>query len=133
MDKRIKHAIMDIMQNENNLEQEFVIDLLKKMAPKLDVENLKEKEYKRMANSLICSFKDETGVRDIFVITNNDLMTEYINVSRSKEVEDLNKVRTRLENNINGNKKSLKKVESRLFLIENQMSIADIARNEDAL
>ena len=133
MDKRIKHAIMDIMQNENNLEQEFVIDLLKKMTPKLDVENLKEKEYKRMANSLICSFKDETGVRDIFVITNNDLMTEYINVSRSKEVEDLNKVRTRLENNINGNKKSLKKVESRLFLIENQMSIADIARNEDAL
>jgi len=71
-----------------------------------------------MANSLISSFKDETGVRDIFVITNNDLMTEYINVSRSNEVESLNKVKTRLENNINGNKRSLKKVENRLFLLE---------------
>jgi len=67
---------------------------------------------------LISSFKDETGVRDIFVITNNDLMTEYINVSRSNEVESLNKVKTRLENNINGNKRSLKKVENRLFLLE---------------
>jgi len=29
-----------------NLEQDFVIDLLKKLAPELDSEHLKEKEYK---------------------------------------------------------------------------------------
>lgn len=126
MDKKLKYAIMDIMENESNLEQEFVIDLIKKIAPILDVEALKEKEYKRMANSLICSFRDEKGIRDVFVIKNNEDMTAYINVAKSKEIDDLYKVRNRLDSNIKGNQKSFEKVKSRLFLLENQMSIADL-------
>jgi len=126
MDRKIKEAIWNIMENEANLEQEFVIDLLKQYDPVLDVENLKEKEYKRMSNSLISSYRDEIGVRDVFVITNDNDMTAYINVARSKGIDDLKQVKNRLENNVKGNQKSLSKVEGRLFLIENQISIADL-------
>lgn len=127
MDKKLRYALMDIMENEENLEQEFVIDLIKKRAPLIDVDALKEKEYKRMANSLISSFKDEKGIRDVFVIKNDEDMTAYINVARSKEIDNLNKVRDRLDSNVKGNQKSLDKVTRRLFLLENQVTIAEIA------
>lgn len=127
MDKKLRYALMDIMENEENLEQEFVIDLIKKRAPLIDVDVLKEKEYKRMANSLISSFKDEKGIRDVFVIKNDEDMTAYINVARSKEIDNLNKVRERLDSNVKGNQKSLDKVTRRLFLLENQVTIAEIA------
>ena len=127
MDKKLRYALMDIMENEENLEQEFVIDLIKKRAPLIDVDALKEKEYKRMANSLISSFKDEKGIRDVFVIKNDEDMTAYINVARSKEIDNLNKVRDRLDSNVKGNQKSLDKVTRRLFLLENQISVADIS------
>lgn len=127
MDKKLRYALMDIMENEENLEQEFVIDLIKKRAPLIDVDVLKEKEYKRMANSLISSFKDEKGIRDVFVIKNDEDMTAYINVARSKEIDNLNKVRDRLDSNVKGNQKSLDKVTRRLFLLENQVTIAEMA------
>lgn len=126
MDKKLKHSIMDILQNEGNLEQDFVIDLIKKYAPLLDIESLKEKEYKKMANQIISSLKDETGVRDVFVIKDDYETTEYINVSRSKEVDDLKKVKNRLRKNVEGNQKSLDKVERRLYLLENQEVIAEV-------
>lgn len=130
MDLKIKEKIITIMQDESNIEQEFVIELLKEYAPSLDVENLKEREYKQMANRVISSFKDETGIRDMFVIKNDEDMTEYLNVSKSKEIDDLKKVRYRLDRNIKGNQKSLDKVNRRLFLLENQISIADISAKE---
>jgi hypothetical protein len=118
------------MEDEANLEQEFVVDLIKQLAPALDVENLKEAKYKTMANGIIRQLKDETGIRDIFVINNEEDFTEYVNVSKSKKIDDLKKVQARLENNINGNTKSLEKVKSRLFLLENQMSISDLSVKE---
>lgn len=130
MDLKIKEKIITIMQDESNIEQEFVIELLKEYAPNLDIENLKEREYKQMANRVISSFKDETGIRDMFVIKNDEDMTEYLNVSKSKEIDDLKKVRYRLDRNIKGNQKSLDKVNRRLFLLENQISIADISAKE---
>ena len=130
MDKKIKDAIMNLMESESNLEQDFVIDLIKKYAPLLDTESIVNKEYKKMANQLISSFKDEKGIRDIFVITGDDDMTEYINVARSKQIKDLAKVRNRLKNNVEGNQKSLNKVLNRLFLLDNQMSISDLKAGE---
>lgn len=130
MDFKIKEKIIAIMQDESNIEQEFVIELLKSYAPNLDVENLKEREYKQMANRVISSFKDETGIRDMFVIKNGEDMTEYLNVSKSKEIDDLKKVSYRLDRNIKGNQKSLDKVNRRLFLLENQMTIADLKIKE---
>ncbi|HCX62539.1 MAG TPA: hypothetical protein DHU59_08890 [Clostridiales bacterium] len=127
MDKRIKEAIFSIMEVESNLEQDFVVDLVKKYVPELDVESLKEREYKTMANRLISSLKDEKGIRDVFVINNDYDMPEYLNVARSKEIDDLKKVRNRLKGNVEGNQKSLSKVEDRLYLLENQISISDIS------
>ena len=118
---------MNVMDTESNLDQDFVIELIKNYSPLLDVENLKEKEYKKMANQLISSLKDEKGIRDIFVIKDDYDSTEYVNVSRSKEADDLKKVKNRLRKNVEGNQKSLDKVERRLFLVENQMTIADVA------
>lgn len=121
---------MEIMESEENLEQEFVIDLIRERAPLLDVEALKEKEYKKMANQLISSFKDEKGIRDVFVITNNEDMTAYVNIARTKEIEDLKKVENRLVKNVEGNQKSLNKVSGRLFLLENQITVADLKAEE---
>lgn len=125
MDKKLKYSLMEIIQAESNIEQDFIIDLIKKYAPMIDIQALQDKEYKRMANQLISSLRDETGVRDVFVIKTDEEMTEYLNVARTKEVNDLYKVRNRLDSNIKGNQKSLDKVNSRLFLLENQISIAD--------
>ncbi len=132
MDKKIKEAIWNIMNEESNLEQDFVIELLKQYAPKLETQSLIEKEYKKMANQLISSFKDDKGIRDVFVINNDFDLTAYVNVSRTKVVDDLKKVKNRLRKNVEGNQKSLLKVESRLYLLENQMTISEVAVTTNA-
>lgn len=130
MNKKVKEAILDIMAERPNIEKEEVIELIKTYDDAIDVEALIEKEYKARATRLMTTFKDEKGIRDVFTIKNNEDLSEYINVARSKEVEDLKKVEARLVGNIQGNQRSLEKVTTRLFLVENQLTINDLATNE---
>lgn len=131
MNKKVKEAILDIMHERPNIEKEEVIELIKIYDDAIDVEALIDKEYKARATRLMATFKDEKGIRDVFTIKNNDDLSEYVNIARSKELQDLSKVRIRLVGNIEGNQKSLKKVEARIILVEGQQTVFDIAANDE--
>ena len=73
------------------------------------------------------TFRDERGVRDIFSIKDDEDLSTYINVARTKELEDLKKVKKRLEGNIRGNRVSLIKVEERITLVSGQQSLYNLA------
>lgn len=126
MNKKVKEAILDIMADTPNISKGEVVELIKKYDDAIDVNRLIEKELSTRATRLMATFKDERGIRDIFTITNNEDSSEYVNITRSRELEDLAKVQKRLEGNIKGNSVSLEKVKSRIFLIKNQLSVFDV-------
>lgn len=126
MNKKVKEALLDIMADRPNVVKEEVIELIKTYDDAIDVEALMNKEYSARATRLMTTFRDEKGVRDVFTIKNNEDASEFVNISRSKEIDDLYKVKDRLDSNIKGNQKSFYKVERRLFLLENQISMADL-------
>jgi hypothetical protein len=127
MNKKIKEAILDIMEDNPNIGKEEVIELIKTYDDSISIEKLIEKEYKAKATRLMSSFKDERGIRDIFSIRDDEDLSTYINIARSKELEDLNKVKKRLEGNIRGNRVSLWKVEERINLVSGQQTLYEIA------
>jgi len=128
MNKKVKEVLHDIMADTQNISQKKVIDLLKTYDDRPNEKELIEKEYKARASRLMASFKDKKNLREVYTIKNNKDASEYINISRSREVDDLTKVRNRLEKNMNGNARSLRKVETRLYFVKNQVTLEDIAK-----
>lgn len=127
MNRKIREAILDIMADNPNIGKEEVIELIKSYEGSIDIKKLVEKEYKAKASRLMTTFRDERGVRDIFSIKDDEDLSTYINVARTKELEDLKKVKKRLEGNIRGNRVSLIKVEERITLVSGQQSLYNLA------
>jgi hypothetical protein len=127
MNRKIREAILDIMAETPNISKEEVIELIKSYEGSIDIKKLVEKEYKAKASRLMTTFRDERGVRDIFSIKDDEDLSTYINIARTKELEDLKKVKKRLEGNIRGNRVSLIKVEERITLVSGQQSLYDVA------
>lgn len=127
MNRKIREAILDIMAETPNISKEEVIELIKSYEGSIDIKKLVEKEYKAKASRLMTTFRDERGVRDIFSIKDDEDLSTYINIARTKELEDLKKVKKRLEGNIRGNRVSLIKVEERITLVSGQQSLYDMA------
>ena len=127
MNRKIREAILDIMADNPNIGKEEVIELIKSYEGSIDIKKLVEKEYKAKASRLMTTFRDERGVRDIFSIKNDEDLSTYINIARTKELEDLKKVKKRLEGNIRGNRVSLIKVEERITLVSGQQSLYNLA------
>ena len=127
MNRKIREAILDIMAETPNISKEEVIELIKSYEGSIDIKKLVEKEYKAKASRLMTTFRDERGVRDIFSIKNDEDLSTYINIARTKELEDLKKVKKRLEGNIRGNRVSLIKVEERITLVSGQQSLYNLA------
>ena len=127
MNRKIREAILDIMAETPNISKEEVIELIKSYEGSIDIKKLVEKEYKAKASRLMTTFRDERGVRDIFSIKDDEDLSTYINIARTKELEDLKKVKKRLEGNIRGNRVSLIKVEERITLVSGQQSLYNLA------
>ena len=127
MNRKIREAILDIMAETPNIGKEEVIELIKSYEGSIDIKKLVEKEYKAKASRLMTTFRDERGVRDIFSIKDDEDLSTYINIARTKELEDLKKVKKRLEGNIRGNRVSLIKVEERITLVSGQQSLYNLA------
>lgn len=127
MNRKIREAILDIMAETPNISKEEVIELIKSYEGSIDIKKLVEKEYKAKASRLMTTFRDERGIRDIFSIKDDEDLSTYINIARTKELEDLKKVKKRLEGNIRGNRVSLIKVEERITLVSGQQSLYDVA------
>ena len=78
----------------------------------------------------MASYKDEKGVRDCFSVK-ADTGNEYVNVSRTTDKADLQKVRYQLSKRYRGLNKSLRKVDTREQILNGQISMEDIRKEQE--
>ena len=130
LDKRIKEKINSIMDDRPHITMDELMMLVKEYAPMPDTEKLINQEYRRMAQRLMASYKDEKGVRDCFSVK-ADTGNEYVNVSRTTDKADLQKVRYQLSKRYRGLNKSLRKVDTREQILNGQISMEDIRKEQE--
>ena len=130
LDKRIKERINSIMDDRPHITMDELMMLVKEYAPIPDTEKLINQEYRRMAQRLMASYKDEKGVRDCFSVK-ADTGNEYVNVSRTTDKADLQRVRYQLSKRYRGLNKSLRKVDTREQILNGQISMEDIRKEQE--
>ena len=131
LDKRIKEKINSIMDDRPHITMDELMMLVKEYAPKPDTEKLINQEYRRIAQRLMASYKDDKGVRDCFSVK-ADAGNEYVNVSRTTDKADLQRVRYQLSKRYRGLNKSLRKVDTREQILNGQISMEDIRKEQEA-
>ena len=130
LDKRIKERISSIMEERPHITMDELMALVKEYAPMPDTEKLINQEYRRMAQRLMASYKDDKGVRDYFSVK-ADTGNEYVNVSRTTDKADLQRVRYQLSKRYRGLNKSLRKVDTREQILNGQISMEDIKKEQE--
>jgi hypothetical protein len=128
LDKRIKEKINSIMQDAPNITVDELIEIVKEYAPKPDVEKLMNQEYRRIAQRIISSYRDEQGIRDCFSVK-SETGNLYVNISVTKDKEDLQKVRSHLSKKYRGLNKSLRKIDTREQILNGQIEMEGIIEN----
>ena len=126
LDKRIKEKINSIMEETPNITVDELMQIVKEYAPKPDISKLINQEYKRIAQRIISSYKDEHGVRECFSIKSEGC---YVNISRTTDREDLQKVRYQLSKKYRGLNKSLRKIDTREQILNGQIEMEDVIKN----
>lgn len=122
LDKRIKEKINSIMDSKPHIGMDELVEIVKEYAPKPDIDKLINQEYRRMAQRIMSGYKDEKGIRDCFSVK-ADNGNEYVNVSRTTEKADLQKVRQQLSKKYRGLNKSLRKIDVREQILDGQLSM----------
>lgn len=102
MDRKVTLRIHDEIRNSGNLNKEYVVDLVKELDEKPDVQKLIEQHYKSKADRIISSFKDENGIRDCFAIRDSQNNTKYIDISKpdlltKSEIEEVEEKQKKLK------------------------------------
>jgi hypothetical protein len=105
-----------------------LIGIVREYAPKPDVKKLEDQEYRRIAQRLMASYKDESGVRDYFSVKAEGT-SEYVNVSRTTDKGELQKVRYQLSKRYRGLNKSLRKIDTREQILNGQIDMNETLRN----
>lgn len=82
MDRKVTLKIHDEIKNSGNLDKEYVVELVKQLDDRPDVDKLVEQHYKSKADRIISSFKDQNGIRDCFAIRDSSNNTKYVDISR---------------------------------------------------
>jgi hypothetical protein len=113
--KAIKNAIK---VNIKNMEKPEITDVIELIRPfcKWDKNDLIERELKSKARCIMRSFKDENGVRTYF--SGEDGV--YINIEKTTDLADLDKVNIQLEKKYSGLSAALNKVRTRVTSILNK-------------
>lgn len=125
LDKRIKEKINEIMDNRPNITVDELMEIVKKYAPKPDIDKLIEQEYRRMSQRLMASYRDEKGVRECFSIK-SDTGNLYVNISNTKDKENLRKVRQQLSKKYRGLNNSLRKIDAREQVLSGQIEMEEL-------
>ncbi|ARC85668.1 hypothetical protein U732_1092 [Clostridium argentinense CDC 2741] len=125
LDKRIKEKINEIMNNRPNITVDELMEIVKEYAPKPDTEKLIKQEYRRMAQRIIASYRDEKGVRECFSVK-SDTGNLYVNISNTKDKEDLKKVRQQLSKKYRGLNNSLRKIDIREQILDGQITMEEL-------
>lgn len=82
MDRKVTLKIHDEIRNSGNLDKDYVVELVKALDDRPDIEKLVEQHYKSKADRIISSFKDQNGIRDCFAIRDSQNKTKYIDISK---------------------------------------------------
>lgn len=128
LDKRIKEKINSIIADNPSISMDELMEIVKQYAPKPDTQKLFNQEYRRIAQRLMASYKDESGVRDYFSV-HTEGASEYVNVSRTTDKTDLQKVRSQLSRRYRGLNKSLRKIDTREQVLNGQLDMDENLRN----
>lgn len=102
MDRKVTLRIHDEIRNSGKLDKDYVVDLVKALDDRPDVQKLVEQHYKSKADRIISSFKDQNGIRDCFAIRNSQNETKYIDISRpdlltKSEIEEIEEKQKKLK------------------------------------
>lgn len=127
LDKRIKEKINSIMQDTPNITVEELTGIVKEYAPRPDIDKLVEQAYRRMAQRIIASYKDEQGVRECFSVRTEGCRS-YVNISHTKDKDDLQKVRQQLSKKYRGLNRSLKKIDMREQILNGQIDMEEFTK-----
>ncbi len=102
MDRKVTLKIHDEIRSSGNLDKDYVVELVKALDERPDVQRLVEQHYKSKADRIISSFKDENGIRDCFAIRDSQNKTKYIDISKpnlltKSEIEELEEKQKKLK------------------------------------
>lgn len=102
MDRKVTLRIHEEIKNSGNLDKEYVVELVRALDDRPDVQKLVEQHYKSKADRIISSFKDKNGIRDCFAIRNSQNKTKYIDISRpdlltKSEIEEVEEKQKKLK------------------------------------
>lgn len=99
MDRKVTLKIHDEIRNSGNLDKDYVVNLVKELDERPDVQRLVEQHYKSKADRIISSFKDENGIRDCFAIRDSQNKTKYVDISKPNLLtkSEIEEVRTKQE------------------------------------
>ncbi len=131
MDRKVKETIYNEIHNKGEIDQDHIVGLLKIYDDKPNLNKLVESYYKSKANRIISSFKDDNHVRDCFAVKEGN-KTTYVNISTTNKVYYVKDIAGSLKKQIDGRKKSMKKANSRVKILEGQVKIEDIENKEIA-
>jgi hypothetical protein len=131
MDRKVKETIYNEIHNKGEIDQDHIVGLLKIYDDKPNLNKLVESYYKSKANRIISSFKDDNHVRDCFAVKEGN-KTTYVNISTTNKVYYVKDIAGSLKKQIDGRKKSMKKANSRVKILEGQVKIEDIENEEIA-
>lgn len=82
MDRKVTLKIHDEIKSSGNLDKNYVVELVKKLDDRPDINKLVEQHYKSKADRIISSFKDQNGIRDCFAIKDSNNNTKYVDISK---------------------------------------------------
>lgn len=99
MDRKVTLKIHDEIRNTGNLDKEYVVELVKQLDERPDIQRLVEQYYKSKADRIVSSFKDENGIRDCFAIRDSQNRTKYIDISKPNLLtkSEIEEVKTKQE------------------------------------
>jgi len=113
--KTIKDILEENLKYKEKIALSDVIEIIRPFYA-WDPNDLVERELKKTARAIMRSFKDKEGVRTYF--SRHDGI--YINVEKSTDLEDLNKINKQLRSKYVGLSAAIEKVRDRITSIFNK-------------
>ena len=131
MDRKVKETIYKEIHDKGEISQEHIVGLLEVYDDKPDINKLVKSHYKSKANRIMASFKDDNHVRDCYAVK-EDKKTIYVNISTTNKVYYVKDIKTTLKKQIDGRKKSMKKADNRVKILEGQIGIEEMSNEQIA-
>lgn len=82
MDIKVRNKIFEEIKKKGKLDKDYVVKLIKTYDDLPDINKLVEQHFKKKADRLMSSFKDENGIRDCFAIKDSKNNTKYVDISK---------------------------------------------------